>query len=320
MATMTEMKKETAMQPTPLRISRILHARRETVFRAWSAAEHVGRWFAPETFTVPQANVEMHVGGPFEVLMRAPDGEQHWTRGTFVEVTPHSRLVIDATVTDAAGTPLFGAYTEVDLADAPGGTRIDVTQTYTVLKPGVEWMPEGAPQGWASTLDKLAVEAAAMERQAMGSGRSVAFGTFSLKRTYDAPLARVWKALTDETAKQQWFGDSDNGFDPIERFMDVRPGGRERVKGRWAGGLVTTFDAVYHDVITNERLVYSYEMYLDERKISVSLATMELTTEGAGTTLKITEQGAFLDGYDDAGSREQGTGHLLDAIGRFLAE
>ena len=58
--------------------------------------------------------------------------------------------------------------------------------------------------------------------------------------------------------------------------MDVRVGGRERLKGRWEGGVVTTFDATYHDVIPNERLVYSYEMHLDEKKISVSLATMQL--------------------------------------------
>jgi uncharacterized protein YndB with AHSA1/START domain len=93
--------------------------------------------------------------------------------------------------------------------------------------------------------------------------------------------------------------------------MDVRPGGRERLKGRWASGMVSTFDAVYFDVVPNQRLVYAYEMSLDDRKISVSLATIELKPEGAGTRLVVSEQGAFLDGYDDAGSRERGTGFLL---------
>lgn len=61
-------------------------------------------------------------------------------------------------------------------------------------------------------------------------------------------------------------------------------------------------------------LVSVYEMHLDERKISVSLTTLELKAEGAGTRPKITEQGVFLDGYDDAGSREKGTGMLLDRM------
>jgi uncharacterized protein YndB with AHSA1/START domain len=81
---------------------------------------------------------------------------------------------------------------------------------------------------------------------------------------------------------------------------------------------VSTFDAVYFDVIPNERLVYSYEMHMGERKISVSLATFELKRAGQGTRLVMTEQGAFLDGYDDAGSREHGSGLLLDAIGEWL--
>ena len=45
---------------------------------------------------------------------------------------------------------------------------------------------------------------------------------------------------------------------------------------------------------------------------------MQLKTENGKTTLIVTEQGAFLDGYDDAGSREQGTGYLLDALGASL--
>jgi uncharacterized protein YndB with AHSA1/START domain len=71
-------------------------------------------------------------------------------------------------------------------------------------------------------------------------------------------------------------------------------------------------------VIENERLVYCYEMHMDDRKISVSVATLQLKAEGKRTRLMVTEQGAFLDGYDDAGSRERGTGELLDALGRSL--
>jgi hypothetical protein len=61
-------------------------------------------------------------------------------------------------------------------------------------------------------------------------------------------------------------------------------------------------------------------MHLDEKKISVSLATMQLKSEGGKTKLMVTEQGAFLDGYHDAGAREQGTGLLLDALGASLRE
>jgi uncharacterized protein YndB with AHSA1/START domain len=85
-------------------------------------------------------------------------------------------------------------------------------------------------------------------------------------------------------------------------------------------GSVSTFDAIYHDIVPDQRIVYSYEMRLDERKISVSLATFELKPATAGTHLVMTEQGVFLDGYDDVGSRERGSNFLLDALGKSLAE
>jgi uncharacterized protein YndB with AHSA1/START domain len=161
---------------------------------------------------------------------------------------------------------------------------------------------------------------AAAERAEAGAGvRAAAHATFHLTRTYPAPAARVWTALTDPAAKAKWFAGSPGEWELLERTMDVRVGGRERLRGRWQGGVVSDFDAIYHDVIPGERLVYSYVMHINDRKISVSLATMELKAEGAHTTPLVTEQGVFLDGYDDAGSREHGTGLLLDALGAALA-
>jgi uncharacterized protein YndB with AHSA1/START domain len=156
-----------------------------------------------------------------------------------------------------------------------------------------------------------------MAKTSNGSTRSVVHATFCIERTYPASSAQVFKALTDPAAKAKWFTGG-NGYTLLAREMDVRPGGREHVQGRWESGVVSTFDALYHDVVTDERIVYSYEMHLADRKISVSLATLELESAGSGTRLVMTEQGAFLDGYDDAGSRERGSNFLLDALGSSL--
>ena len=150
--------------------------------------------------------------------------------------------------------------------------------------------------------------------------RSVVHASFHLERRYDAPITRVWRALTDADAKARWFCGTPGRWELLERRMDVRVGGTERLKGRWESGVISTFDAVYQDVVPSERLIYSYQMHLGDKKISVSLATIELRAEDGRTVLAVTEQGAFLDGYDDAGSREQGTAHLLDALGASLAD
>ncbi|WP_220151359.1 SRPBCC family protein [Thalassospira profundimaris] len=168
--------------------------------------------------------------------------------------------------------------------------------------------------------DFIDAHAAARARIPEGVKRSVVHATFSLERTYDASVALVWKALTLPEAKAQWFGAPPEELEVLESNMDVRPGGRERLKGRWVSNVVSTFDATYYDVIENERLVYCYEMHLDDHKISVSIATLQLQAIGKKTRLMLTEQGAFLDGYDDAGSREHGTNELFDKLGTVLSQ
>ena len=106
------------IEPAPLRVSRVFVAPRETVFKAWSSADHIKRWFCPDGYLVPEAKVEMRVGGAFEVCMRSPEGVDHWTRGTFTEVIAPERLTIDHHVIDPCGAgPLLSMW------DRSGGAK-----------------------------------------------------------------------------------------------------------------------------------------------------------------------------------------------------
>jgi uncharacterized protein YndB with AHSA1/START domain len=144
--------------------------------------------------------------------------------------------------------------------------------------------------------------------------RSVTHSTFVIERTYDASPARVFAAFADPEAKRRWFvGAGDH--ESTEYELDFRVGGKERAAGRAPDGSSYTFEARYQDIVPGERIVTTYDMHLDDKRISVSLMTVELKPEGDGTRLVFTEQGAFLDGYDDPAERERGTRELLDALG-----
>jgi uncharacterized protein YndB with AHSA1/START domain len=147
----------------------------------------------------------------------------------------------------------------------------------------------------------------------------VQHGDFVIERRFAAAPARVFGAFASLEAKQRWFaGPAD--WDQGERTLDFRVGGRETLSGGPKGGVMHTFDATYHDIVPDRRIIYSYFMHLGEQKISVSLTTFEFFAEGTGTYMRFTEQGAFLDAYDDNGSREEGSRGLVEQLARALGE
>lgn len=143
--------------------------------------------------------------------------------------------------------------------------------------------------------------------------RSVVHATFTIERSYPAAPARVFRAWADPSAKRRWFACHDD-WEPDAHELDFCVGGREHLRTGPAGGTAHVYNAVYHDIVANQRIVYSYDMQLDDRRISVSLATVEFRAHGSGTLLVFTEQGAFLDGYDDVAGREEGTRIGLDNL------
>ena len=152
--------------------------------------------------------------------------------------------------------------------------------------------------------------------------RSVTHASFTLTRRWNASPARVFAAFADETQKDKWFS-GDGAWTKVERSFDFREGGIETLTGKWKSGVVTRFDCVYRDIVPPAagdagRIIYSYTMFVDGRKTSVSQAAIELHADGDGTKFVLTEYGDYLDGYEDAGSREHGTNALMDALEKSL--
>jgi uncharacterized protein YndB with AHSA1/START domain len=138
------------------------------------------------------------------------------------------------------------------------------------------------------------------------SKRLADHATFVIDRNFTASPAQVFAAWADPAANARWFAGPD-AWKKLDRELDFRVGGHELLRGAWANGPVSTFEARYWDIVPDQRIVYTYDMHLDEKRISVSLATVEFMPAGAGTRMLFTVQAVFLDGYDDAGGRERGT-------------
>ena len=147
--------------------------------------------------------------------------------------------------------------------------------------------------------------------------RTVTHATFTLERTYDALPARVFAAWATPEAKARRFVGPE-GWQRGDYQLDFNVGGREHLSGGPPGGPAHIYDAIYQDIVPNDRIIYGYDMRLDDKRISVSLATVEFKPAGKGTRLTFTEQGAFLDGFDDPSMRERGTVVLLENLSKAV--
>ena len=144
--------------------------------------------------------------------------------------------------------------------------------------------------------------------------RSAAHATFVIERNYTAAPEKVFALWATKDQKLRWFG-----MPGVPDYtLDFKVGGEEHLKGGPRDGVVHSYDAVYRDIVPNERIVYHYTMDANDDRMSVSVTTVELVPDGSGTKLTYTEQGVFLDGLDIAAQREAGTTHLLDALGAAL--
>jgi uncharacterized protein YndB with AHSA1/START domain len=146
---------------------------------------------------------------------------------------------------------------------------------------------------------------------------TVAHDTFVIERSYNVPVAQIFRAWADPILKARWFAGSADALGAGYE-LDFRVGGREVNRGGPPGGPLYTYESQFHDIVPEQRIVYTYEMYANEDRISVSVATVQFRRQDASTELVLTEQGVFLDGHDTVAQREEGTRSLLDSLAASL--
>ena len=79
---------------TALEIRRTFNAARPRVFAAWTSADALKRWHAPENAEVQAAGVDFRIGGKWHVIMRGYDGNIHHVAGVYREIDEPRRIVL----------------------------------------------------------------------------------------------------------------------------------------------------------------------------------------------------------------------------------
>lgn len=147
--------------------------------------------------------------------------------------------------------------------------------------------------------------------------RSIAHGSFTVKRNYPYPRAKVFAAWADPDIKRRWYGGPVQEDD--KRIFEFRNGGREFNGGLGPNGERYGIDIRYYDIVSEERIIYVYDVFIAGQLVSVSMATVEFKPDGAGTLISVSEHGAFFDGAEAPPDRIEGTKYVLDRLGEVLA-
>lgn len=141
---------------TTIRLTRTFNAPRERVFRAWTDPKEMKRWFCPEGFSTPAADVDLRVGGAYRIDMKSPEGKRIVHDGTYREIRPPEKLVFTWVLDDqdCEGSRGLdgGTLVTVALRDLQGSTELTLTHE---LLPTQE-ARDGHEWGWSGCLDHLA--------------------------------------------------------------------------------------------------------------------------------------------------------------------
>jgi uncharacterized protein YndB with AHSA1/START domain len=138
--------------------------------------------------------------------------------------------------------------------------------------------------------------------------------SLTLKRRLNAPPSKVFAAWTDPEKLAHWFGPADTVIGSVSAELNVRVGGRFRVRFSTTNGEQHEVGGVYREVTPDERLVFTWAWRsTPERESLVSVA---LRPDGAATLLALTHEQFFDQAARDG--HERGWTGTLAKLERYL--
>lgn len=248
-------------------ITREFNAPRRLVWKAWTEASRLAQWWGPRGFTVPVCDWDPKPGNKIHVLMRAPNGMDFPMGGLFHEVVAPKRLVTTTGPLDEKGRLLFEIRQVLTLEQHSGKTKLTLHATVVKTTPGAGRYIGGFEAGMTQSLVRL--------EELLNTGGE----PLVIVRTLRAPVAQVWRALTQLNEIRRWFFDLEE-FKPEVGFKFEFAVEHKGFNYRHVCKVTA--------VIPEKRIAYTwrYKGFKGD-----SLVTYDLVPEGRQTRLILTHAG-----------------------------
>lgn len=134
------------MSSTTVIVKKVISAPRDEVFRAFTDAEIMSKWFFPEDDMSVDVTNNPALGGDYTLKMHAKNGDIYTHVGEYKEITPTERLVF-------TWNSDFVQNTVVTVTFSDSGEGTEVTISHDLLPQGE--MAENHRGGWTGCLSRL---------------------------------------------------------------------------------------------------------------------------------------------------------------------
>ena len=140
---------------TTLRLSRVIKAPAERIYKAFLDPDALAKWLPPHGFIGHVDKMDARVGGSYRMSFSTIN--RTWTQffgGKYLELKPYEKIVhTDTFEDDMPGWPKGHVMTvTILLKPVKGGTELNIEQGPL---PKGSPASEGAPEGWGQSLDNL---------------------------------------------------------------------------------------------------------------------------------------------------------------------
>ena len=144
-----------------LSIMRTLNLPLSTVWKAWTEAESLKKWWGPKEYTCPYCSIDFKVGGKYLASMKGADGTEIWSTGIYKEIVPQRKIVCTDSFADSKGNIVDATYYKMPAM--PRELTVTVTLEEADGKTVMSLQHEGIPEemqddcrkGWQSSFDKM---------------------------------------------------------------------------------------------------------------------------------------------------------------------
>lgn len=312
-----------------IQIERYFDASREQIWRALIDPGMLKQWWGPKDFSAPIIQVDLRIGGKYLFCMRAPDGKDYYSTGTFQEIMPPTRLVYTDSFADPNGNIVSAEYYGFDPS---WPTELIITMMLDEVEKGVTrltlihtGLPDGenrdqSAEGWNQSFDKLETSLRnyirRMEMQKTSFIVEPCTQEIVVTRIFDARPDEVFKTYTNRKLIPQWWGPARLST-KVER-MDLKKGGVWRFKQYDQSGNEFSFNGVYHLIDAPHKIISTFEYEGLPGHVILDIVHFE---EQDGKTV-LTERSVFQSPEDREGmlstDMQEGSIETMERLARLV--